>query len=78
VGEKYIEFITYDEYKVTIPIEELDKYKVILAIYMNGKKLEIENYGPLWVIYPVSSHKELQTTRNDAKLAWQVKSLIVK
>ncbi|MDH0342138.1 molybdopterin-dependent oxidoreductase [Chromobacterium haemolyticum] len=73
-----VEAITYDDYKVTIPIEDFAKYKAIMARFMNGKPLERRNYGPLWIMYPVSDYPELQTVKSDAKLVWQIRQLVVR
>ncbi|MCD5327939.1 molybdopterin-dependent oxidoreductase [Chromobacterium piscinae] len=73
-----VDAITYDDYEVTIPLDDIAKYRAIMAHSMNGKRLERRNYGPLWIMYPVSKYPELQTVKSDAKLVWQIKRLVVR
>ncbi len=74
-----IEFRCIDEYTFTIPVSDADKYGVILARTMNGKVLDNDNYGPLWVMYPRDQYPdELKTPLGEAKFAWQIIGLTVK
>ncbi|WP_175718565.1 molybdopterin-dependent oxidoreductase [Burkholderia anthina] len=74
-----IEFRCIDEYTFTIPVSDADKYGVILARTMNGKVLDNDNYGPLWVMYPRDEYPdELKTPLGEAKFAWQIIGLTVK
>ena len=64
-----IEFRCIDEYTFTIPVSDADKYGVILARTMNGKVLDNDNYGPLWVMYPRDQYPdELKTPLGEATL----------
>lgn len=74
-----IEFHCIDEYTFTIPISDADKYGVILARKMNGKVLDNNSYGPLWIMYPRDRFPdELKTPISEAKFAWQIIGLTVK
>lgn len=73
-----IDVVTYDDYKVTLPISDLARYHPIMARFLNGKPLERRDFGPLWVMYPVSDFSELQKVKSDAKLAWQVRYIVVR
>ncbi|WP_175691281.1 molybdopterin-dependent oxidoreductase [Burkholderia anthina] len=74
-----IEFRCIDEYTFTIPVSDADKYGVILARTMNGKVLDNDNYGPLWVMYPRDQYPdELKTPLGEAKFAWQIIGLTVR
>ncbi|WP_269501807.1 molybdopterin-dependent oxidoreductase [Burkholderia sp. IMCC1007] len=74
-----IEFRCIDEYTFTIPVSDADKYGVILARTMNGKVLDNDNYGPLWVMYPRDQYPDqLKTPLGEAKFAWQIIGLTVK
>ncbi|MDN7675204.1 molybdopterin-dependent oxidoreductase [Burkholderia oklahomensis] len=74
-----IEFHCIDEYTFTIPASDADKYGVILARTMNGKVLDNNNYGPLWIMYPRDQFPdELKTPISEAKFAWQIIGLTVK
>ncbi|MEN2426766.1 oxidoreductase [Chromobacterium vaccinii] len=72
-----VEIATYDDYKIILPISDFHRYRPIFARYLNGKPLLRRDYGPLWIMYPISSYPELQTVKADAKLVWQVKYITV-
>ncbi|UTH76232.1 molybdopterin-dependent oxidoreductase [Chromobacterium sp. IIBBL 290-4] len=72
-----VDVVTYDEFRVSIPLSDLDRYRPVLAHTVDGKRLKRSDFGPLWLMYPVSDFPELQQVRSDAKLAWQIKALVV-
>ena len=65
-------FTAANDYQVTISISELIKYDAVLAMSMNGEMLSIRDKGPLWVIYPMDDHEELQDPRFNDRLIWQL------
>lgn len=68
---------TVDNYPVTIPIADFQKWDVVLAHSLNGKRLPAAK-APLWVIYPFDAHPaELNNNDTLSKSAWAVKGLIV-
>ncbi|HVE07695.1 MAG TPA: molybdopterin-dependent oxidoreductase [Paraburkholderia sp.] len=74
-----LEFHTYDDYTYTVPIADSDRYGVIVAYSMNGKRLKVSDFGPLFLIYPRDAYpSELMGGAADAKFVWQIKSLIIK
>ena len=48
-----------NDYAVTIPIDELRRYPVLLALKMNGQYLKIMDKGPIWIVYPRDQYREL-------------------
>ncbi|KVN28536.1 oxidoreductase [Burkholderia pyrrocinia] len=81
VGAKgtQIEFHCIDDYTFSIPVSDADRYGVILARTMNGKVLDNDKYGPLWIMYPRDQYAdELKTPLGEAKFAWQIIGLTVK
>jgi hypothetical protein len=74
-----IEVHTLDDYTETIPVSDCDRYGVVVAYSMNGKRLKISDFGPLFLIYPRDAYPaELSGPATDSKFVWQIKSLIVK
>jgi len=74
-----IEVRTLDDYTETIPLSDCDRYGVIVAYSMNGKRLEVSDFGPLFLIYPRDAFPtELSGAEADSKFVWQIKALIVK
>ncbi|WP_137955176.1 molybdopterin-dependent oxidoreductase [Burkholderia sp. 4M9327F10] len=74
-----IEVRTLDDYAETIPVSDCDRYGVIVAYSMNGKRLKVSDFGPLFIIYPRDAFPtELSGADADSKFVWQIKGLIVK
>jgi hypothetical protein len=74
-----VELHTYDDYTYTVPMSDSDRYGVIVAYSMNGRRLKVSDFGPLFLIYPRDAYpSELTGGAADAKFVWQIKSLIVK
>ena len=66
-----------NDYAVTIPIDELRRYPVLLALKMNGQYLKIMDKGPIWIVYPRDQYRELQDSLTDKKWVWQLHELQV-
>lgn len=63
--------IAENDYKVEIPVADLDRYGPILAMEMNGVALTRRSRGPIWVMYPVDTLAKEDREIND-KLIWQL------
>jgi len=69
--------IASNDYAVDIPIEDVLRYPVIIALSINGQTLTTRTRGPLWVIYPWSDYEELRNELIHARSIWQLKALVV-
>ena len=67
-----------DDYQVTIPMEDIRDYDVIIAYAMNGKPLPEDDKGPLWIIYPYTEYSGLQKDVYFSRSVWQLTRLTVK
>ncbi|POZ61621.1 molybdopterin-dependent oxidoreductase [Chromobacterium alticapitis] len=68
-----------DDYSITIPISDFKRYDAILASHWNGRPLQLENYGPFWVMYPLPAMSQAETSGNfSSKLIWQVTRMEVR
>lgn len=61
-----------NDYSVTVDLEEFRRYDVILAMSQDGKALSPRGKGPIWVIYPMDDHPELQDPLFNNRLIWQL------
>ncbi|WP_346796175.1 molybdopterin-dependent oxidoreductase [Halomonas sp. Bachu 37] len=59
-------------YEAHIPLSDLDKYDVLLAMDRDGEAMPIRDYGPLWVLYPFDHHEELLSEKIRFRAVWQV------
>ena len=71
----YVEAL--DGYALDVPRADIEKYKVLLAVEVDGKRLTVREKGPAWVVYPVSDHKELDAPIFEARSVWQIKSILI-
>ncbi len=69
--------VALDEYKAKIPASDATNFDVILAHSINGQQMSAKNKGPLFIVYPYDSKKELQTVLYYQRSVWQLKALIV-
>jgi len=75
----HVEIHTFDDYTYTVPVSDCDRYGVIVAYSMNGRRLKLSDFGPLFLIYPRDAFPdELVGAASDSKFVWQIKALIVK
>lgn len=70
--------VALNDYAVSIPMADFERYDVLLAFRMDGQDLTARDKGPLWVVYPRDAHRELNDSKFDARWAWQLKRLEVK
>jgi hypothetical protein len=74
-----IEIHTLDDYICDVPVADASRYGVVLAYAMNGRRLKVSDYGPLFLVYPRDQYpQELAGPAGDAKFAWQIKSMTIK
>jgi hypothetical protein len=76
-GEATVIAAAVDDYRITIPSEDIRYYDVIIAYAMNGKPLPLDDKGPLWIIYPFSGNFGLQKDLYFARAVWQLNRLTV-
>ncbi len=67
-----------DGYSVDIPMEDVEHFKVFLAMKWNGEIMRVRNKGPIWIIYPISQFPETNNEIYSARSVWQLISMIVK
>lgn len=66
-----------NDFVAPIPMDELQRYDVILAMVMNGAEMQVSDKGPLWVVYPRNDHVELLDPKLNDRWVWQLRSLAV-
>lgn len=66
-----------NDYQVTIPLDDANRFDVIVAHQMNGTAIPVKTKGPLFIVYPYDSALELRSTTYYERSVWQLKSLWV-
>lgn len=67
-----VRFTAVNDYFIDVPTDELNRYDVVLALEVDGRRLSLRDKGPLWLMYPLSQHPELAGPIYNARLIWQV------
>ena len=67
-----------NDYTIDIPIDEFERFDVLVAYEMDGEPLLPSGKGPLWIVYPRDQHAELQDIRFDYRWVWQLRELDVR
>ncbi|MGE0726379.1 MAG: molybdopterin-dependent oxidoreductase, partial [Alphaproteobacteria bacterium] len=75
---KEIVALALNDYKVTIPIADFEKFDVILAYRRDGKTMPIRDRGPLWIMYPFDDNPAIKTDLYFARCAWQLKAIEIR
>lgn len=70
--------VALNDYSSEIPIGDIAKYNVILALKRNGEYMPVRDKGPLFIIYPYDSDPELRSQTYYGRSVWQIAKLIVK
>jgi hypothetical protein len=66
-----------NDYQTSIPLDDAQKFDVILAHKMNGADIPVKTKGPLFIVYPYDSKPELRSTVYYERSAWQLKSMTI-
>lgn len=70
-----VHLVAANDYAIDIPLSDLVKYDVILAMQANGKRLTRRDKGPIWLMYPLDAHAELQDPVYNIRLIWQLTAM---
>lgn len=72
-----IKAVALNDYQTSIPLDDAQKFDVILAHKMDDKSIPVKTKGPLFIVYPYDSKPELRSTTYYERSAWQLKSMAI-
>lgn len=67
--------VAANDYSVDVPIEDFTEYDVIFAMQADGKRLTMRDKGPIWVMYPIDDHAELNDPAYNLRMIWQLATM---
>ena len=70
--------VAINDYSINIPVEDVNKYGILMARLIDDKPIPVRSKGPLFVVYPFDSASELRTSVYYERSIWQLKALDVK
>lgn len=66
-----------NDYRITIPIEDAQRFDVVVATRKNGEPMPVRDKGPLFIVYPFDSDPTLKDKRYYERSIWQLKAIDV-
>lgn len=70
--------VALNDYKVEIPADDAQRYKVLMATRLDDKPMPVREKGPLFIIYPYDDSADLRSERHYSRSAWQLRRLEVR
>lgn len=67
-----------DGYRVAVPISDFERFPMLLATRRDGRPMPVRERGPLWLVYPWSSHPEAAEQPYRGRAIWQLRSIVVR
>jgi hypothetical protein len=72
-----ISAVAINDYKISIPVGDTTKYKLMVARLIDDKPIPVREKGPLFVVYNFDSAAELRSSTYYERSIWQLKALEV-
>ncbi|WP_157822361.1 molybdopterin-binding oxidoreductase [Psychromonas sp. Urea-02u-13] len=72
VSGQWLTMYALDRYQIDFNFNRIKKYKPILALSVDRKKLTIRTKGPIWVILPMDDYAELDAAVYHDFMVWQL------
>lgn len=66
-----------DDYSVTFPVSDLEKYNAIFATSHNDTPLTAEDFGPLWLVFDYDSIPKDERETFTARSVWALARITV-
>lgn len=73
-----LEATALDGYRVVIPIADLERFPMLLATRRDGRPMPVRERGPLWLVYPWSTHPETAEQPHRGRAIWQLRTIVVR
>ncbi|AFY32038.1 molybdopterin-dependent oxidoreductase [Calothrix sp. PCC 7507] len=72
-----VTFVSFDSYYVTISLQNLLAYPIMLAIAKNGNSIKRDQGGPIYLVFPYTQYPQLKQNYNDSAWAFYVSNIVV-
>jgi hypothetical protein len=70
--------VALNDYSAEMPMEDAQKFGVILALKRDGEYMTVRDKGPLFIVYPFDSNPDLKVQKYYSRSVWQVARIEVK
>lgn len=72
---KMVKALALNDYRVEFPVDEALSGEAMVAYLLDDKPMAVRDKGPLVIIFPFDSRRELRSAINYSRAAWQLKAL---
>lgn len=72
LDQEVITIRALNDYEIAFPVSDAIDFDVIIALKSEGSLMSIRDNGPLWLMYPVSDHSELNEPIYKSRMIWQL------
>jgi hypothetical protein len=70
--------VALNDYAAELPIGDVRKHDVLLALKRNGEYMPVRNKGPIFIVYNFDSDPELKNQKFYSRSVWNIARLEVK
>lgn len=67
-----------NDYQISVSLNELRSFPVMLALKMDGQYLTMRDKGPIWIVYPRDQYVQFQNSEADKRWIWQLAKIEIK
>lgn len=71
-----ISAVALNDYKIEIPVSEIEEDTPIIAYLMNGEPMSRRNKGPLWIVYNYDSDAKYRSEVIYSRSIWQLDRIV--
>jgi hypothetical protein len=64
-----------NDYRADIPLEDIERWPVIVALQVDGQPVAVRDKGPLMLMYPFDDDRSLRRARYFARAVWQLRTI---
>lgn len=66
-----------NDYTAAVPLADFTAMEVLLASHMDGRRLQLRDKGPLWIVFPWSQEPAIDNRMTRQKSVWQLYRLSI-
>lgn len=66
-----------NDYRIVIPMSDLTDYDTMLGLSQNGKRMQVRDKGPLWILYNNDNQPPIEQSQLNKRMIWQLTSLSI-
>ena len=70
--------VALNDYPAELPIDDIRKHDVLLALKRNGEYMPVQNKGPIFIVYNFDSDPELKSQKFYSRSVWNIAKLEVR